>query len=73
MYSAPMHLKDCASPLKTETWDRMFAPLRGDKDLWWKHLKEMELIVKAGVDGELHRLLENELEYWMYRWDRYAY
>ena len=73
MYQAPMHLKDCATPLKTETWDRMFAPLRQDRDTWWAALKDVELTIRTEVDGELHRLLHAEHEWYFYQFDAYAY
>lgn len=73
MYSAPVHLKGCAKDSTTETWDRMFSPLRLDKDAWWAAVKEAEANPAVRIDGELRRLLSAEQEYWLYCFDAYAY
>lgn len=73
MYQVPLHLKGCAGPLMTETWDRMFSPLRLDPTAWWSALKEIEPTIRGGLDGALLRLLTAEFEYWMYCYDSYAY
>lgn len=73
-YQAPLHLRDVSAPaIMVETWDRMFTQIRDDKDRAYAAINEQLQLALDREDRSLKSLVDAEWEWWLYRFDAYAY
>jgi hypothetical protein len=74
MNKISIHLKGLPLTTALRQWDEDFAPLRnGEKDDWHRAINKAFLEAKASSDTERVKLAEAEFEFFLWRWDPYAY